>query len=508
MPLQQGDPSQIGRYRVTARLGAGGMGVVYLGAKEDGRQVAVKVLRPEYADDHEFRARFRREVQAMVRVQNRYTVRVLDAETEATVPYLVTDFAEGPALDEHVKATGPMHPEAVIRLASALAEALAAIHAAGVTHRDLKPSNVLLTDSGPMVIDFGIAQTADSVSITRTGMAVGSPGYMAPEQITGHAGQEADLFTWALIVAFAASGQPPYGTGQAAAILHRIISGSPDISAVPPQLMPVIQAALDHEPSRRPRAEDLLRELAPDALGGITPRTSLDSGMSPQTMGGRDQRTTMMDNGFDNDRTRTGFDPNRTRTMGGRTDPGATQQYGGTNRFDQPGGYGEPGTGGYGNRGYDEPGTGGYGGPRGYGDRGYDDRRPGRNWKGPAIAAVIVVAGAGLAFALLSNGGSGSNNPANTTLTTPPSTSAPAATQPPASVPATTLAPTTAPVTSAPPATTAPPPTTAPASAPVTSAPPASAPVTTPAAPATGATAGSTAGAAAPPATAGTVGGT
>ena len=445
-PLQQGDPPQIGRYMLTARLGAGGMGVVYLGTREDGQQVAVKVLRPEYADDSEFRARFRREVQAMVRVQNRYTVRVLDAETEAVAPYLVTDFAEGPALDEHVKTHGPLHPEAVVRLASALIEAIAAIHAAGVTHRDLKPSNVLLTDSGPMVIDFGIAQTADSVSITRTGMAVGSPGYMAPEQITGHAGQEADLFTWALIVAFAASGQPPFGTGQPAAILHRIISGSPDISAVPPQLMPLVQAALDREPSRRPRAEDLLRELAPGALGGISPRTVLDPGMTPQTMVDRQGQTSVRGNAFDQ---------GRTRTMA--SEPGPPPPY-----------YGEPG---------------GYGGPGGYGDRGYGYGEPGprRRWLGPAAVAAVAVVAIAVIVALMSNGG-GNKTPAGTTVT-PPGTTAPAApaqqtagtvpatTQaPPTTAPATTQAPTTAPATTQAP-TTAPPTTQAPTTAPATTAP-------------------------------------
>jgi eukaryotic-like serine/threonine-protein kinase len=276
MPLQQGDPPQVGRYRLTARLGAGGMGVVYLGHAGDGRQVAVKVLRPEYADDAEFRARFRREVAAMTRVRNRYTVQVLDADTDSATPFIVTQFADGPSLSEHVNAQGPLYPEAVFRLAAALAEAIAAIHAAGVTHRDLKPSNVLLTNAGPMVIDFGIAQVADGASITRTGMAVGSPGYMAPEQVTGHAGREADIFTWALIVAFAASGRPPFGTGETVGILHRILNESPDVSAVPPQLMPLVSAALAKDPRHRPRAVDLLGELSPGSVAGMTPQTVVD----------------------------------------------------------------------------------------------------------------------------------------------------------------------------------------------------------------------------------------
>jgi serine/threonine protein kinase len=261
MPLQQGDPPQIGRYRILARLGAGGMGVVYLGQSADGQQVALKVLRPEFAGDPDFRARFRREVSAMARVRNRYTVQVLDAAPDSALPFLATRFAAGPSLEEHVKTHGPLGPDDVLMLASALAEALAAIHAAGVAHRDLKPSNVLLTDSGPVVIDFGIAQVTDSISITQTGLAVGSPGYMAPEQVTGRAGAEADIFTWALVVAYAASGQPPFGTGPTAAILHRITSSRPDVSAVPSQLKSLVKRAIAKDPRRRPAAADLLREL-------------------------------------------------------------------------------------------------------------------------------------------------------------------------------------------------------------------------------------------------------
>jgi serine/threonine protein kinase len=310
MPLQQGDPSRIGRYQLTARLGAGGMGVVYLGYADEGQQVAVKVLRPEYADDPEFRARFQREAAAMARVRSRYAVRVLDADTDSATPFLVTEFAEGPSLSEYVDARGPLHPEAVYRLAAALAEALAAIHAAGVAHRDLKPSNVLLTNAGPMVIDFGIAQLADGASITRTGMAIGSPGYMAPEQVTGHAGQEADVFTWALIVAFAASGRPPFGTGATVGILHRILNENPDISAVPPQLMPLVMSALDKDPGRRPRAVDLLSELSPGAASGMAPPTVVD----------RQAGRTVLDNGFSGNTARLG-NTARTRAVGAQRNP-------------------------------------------------------------------------------------------------------------------------------------------------------------------------------------------
>ncbi|HSZ40192.1 MAG TPA: serine/threonine-protein kinase [Trebonia sp.] len=357
-PLQQGDPAQIGRYQLTARLGSGGMGVVYLAQAGDGRQVAVKVLRPEYADDGEFRARFQREVAAMRRVRNRYTVQVLDADTDSAMPFLVTEFADGPSLDEHVRAQGPLHPQATIRFAGALAEALAAIHAAGVTHRDLKPSNVLLTGRGPMVIDFGIAQVADSVSITRTGMAIGSPGYMAPEQVTGHAGREADIFTWALIVAFAASGQPPFGTGPTVAILQRILNDRPDISGVPPQLTRLVQAALAKDPKRRPAAVDLLRELSPGGATAAMPPPASDPqlGVAPTAIAGQ------------------------TAVAGGATRNVWDNGSGGTARTRVPGG--EPG--------------------------------PRRRWFAPAVAAgaaVAVIIGVGVA--LLANGGSqpGSSTP-------------------------------------------------------------------------------------------------
>ncbi len=218
-PLLDTDPSQVGRYRLVARLGAGGMGVVYLGVTEDGQQVAVKVLRPELADDPEFRVRFGREVTMLTRVQGVCTVRVIEADTEAPKPFLVTEYADGPSLSEYINTSGPLDAGMLYGLATGLAEALAAIHAAGIVHRDLKPSNVLLTAGGPKVIDFGIAQALDTTSLTRTGITVGSAGFMAPEQITGRAGTAADIFTWAVTVAYAASGQSPFGTGASDAIL-------------------------------------------------------------------------------------------------------------------------------------------------------------------------------------------------------------------------------------------------------------------------------------------------
>jgi hypothetical protein len=263
-PLRDTDPAQVGRYRLTARLGAGGMGVVYLGAgpdSGDGRLVAVKVLRPELTDDPEFRDRFGREVANLTRVKGVCTVRVIEADTESDQPFLVTEYVPGPSLSEYVAKYGPPGPDMMYGLATGLAEALTAIHAAGVVHRDLKPSNVLLGRDGPKVIDFGIAQALDATSVTRTGMMVGSAGFMAPEQVTGRAGQAADVFAWAVTLTYAASGEMPFGTGSSEAILYRILHAEPDTAAVPKALRPLVEAALVKEPQRRPTAGELLARL-------------------------------------------------------------------------------------------------------------------------------------------------------------------------------------------------------------------------------------------------------
>ena len=260
-PLRETDPTRVGSYPLLARLGAGGMGVVYLASGQDGRRVALKVLRPEMADDAEFRTRFSREVTALTRVQGMCTVRVIDADTTSARPFLVTEYAEGPSLAEYVDSRGPMDPQMLYGLATGLAEALTAIHAAGIVHRDLKPSNVLLTAGGPKVIDFGIAQMLDATAVTRAGMTVGSAGYMAPEQIMGRAGTAADIFSWAVTVAYAASGHSPFGTGTSEVILYRILHETPNIAAVPPALHAQVAAAIDKDPHARPTAPELLSQL-------------------------------------------------------------------------------------------------------------------------------------------------------------------------------------------------------------------------------------------------------
>ena len=265
--LRAGDPARIGHYRLTARLGSGGMGVVYLGVGWDGSQVAVKVLRPELADDQDFRHRFRREVSALMRVKGVCTVRVIEADTQSARPFMVTEYAEGPSLAEYIDAQGLLGPDMLYGLATGLAEALTVIHAAGIVHRDLKPSNVILTDAGPKVIDFGIARALDALSMTKTGMMVGSAGFMAPEQIGGRPGPAADIFVWGVTVAYAATGQSPFGTGETHAILYRVLHADPDIAAVPQQLRPLVVAALAKDPEQRPTAQQLLDRLTSTSIG-------------------------------------------------------------------------------------------------------------------------------------------------------------------------------------------------------------------------------------------------
>jgi serine/threonine protein kinase len=260
-PLRSDDPTRIGHYRLTARLGAGGMGVVYLGVAWDGSPVAIKVLRPELADDQEFRRRFGREVAALVRVKGECTVRVIEADSQSSAPFVVTEYAPGPSLSEYIEKYGSVGADLLYGLATGLAEALTVIHAAGIMHRDLKPSNIILTETGPKVIDFGIARRQNTADLTQTGMMIGSMGFMAPEQISGHPGPEADIFAWGVTVAYAGTGRTPFGAGNTHSVLYRIVYGDPDIAAVPDSLRPLVAAALVKDPQARPTAQQLLDRL-------------------------------------------------------------------------------------------------------------------------------------------------------------------------------------------------------------------------------------------------------
>jgi serine/threonine protein kinase len=238
------------------------MGVVYLGVAWDGAPVAVKVLRPDLADDEEFRRRFGREVSALVQVKGECTVRVIEADSQSATPFVVTEYAPGPSLSEYMDKQGTVDGEMLFGLATGLAEALTVIHAAGIMHRDLKPSNIILTDAGPKVIDFGIARRQqDTSAVTKAGMMIGSMGFMAPEQITGNPGPEADVFAWGVTVAYAATGRSPFGSGSTHSILYQIMYGDADTVRVPDSLRPLVESALSKDPQHRPTARQLLDRL-------------------------------------------------------------------------------------------------------------------------------------------------------------------------------------------------------------------------------------------------------
>ncbi|MEU8001713.1 serine/threonine-protein kinase [Catellatospora sp. NPDC049111] len=274
--LHPGDPRQVGRVRLLGRLGAGGMGVVFLGQDSTGRQVAVKVIRADYARDRRFRARFAAEAAAARRVARFCTAQVLDAGTDGDVAYLVTEYIEGPTLTAAIDADGPMRGSTLDSLAIGIAAALNGIHAAGVVHRDLKPGNVLLSRVGPKVIDFGIARAPDDLtSLTESGDLVGTPAYMAPEQFRGTATTATDVFSWGAVVTFAATGRLPFGTGTPYELMHRILSDAPDLGGLEQPLRGLVTRALDKEPARRPTARDLLLALVGDAADPIDAGTRI-----------------------------------------------------------------------------------------------------------------------------------------------------------------------------------------------------------------------------------------
>jgi predicted Ser/Thr protein kinase len=255
MPATDHLPGTLGPYRLQDRLGEGGMGVVHLARDTEGRAVALKVLHPLGSEGVNARRRLAREVETMRRVRSPYVAEVLDADVTGEFPYIVTRFVSGPTLDEMVRTRGPLSGPGLRRLAHGMAEALTAIHAAGVVHRDLKPGNVMLTDDRPIVIDFGIAQTGDATRLTQTGLVMGTPGYLAPEVIEGEPSSPAsDVHSWGSTMAFAATGHLPFGGGSYETIFYRIISGRADLSGVPAPLVPLISAALARDPSHRPSA--------------------------------------------------------------------------------------------------------------------------------------------------------------------------------------------------------------------------------------------------------------
>ncbi|MCX0244200.1 serine/threonine-protein kinase [Streptomyces drozdowiczii] len=275
-PLQANDPAEVAGYRLAARLGAGGMGRVYLSHTEDGRAVAIKVVRPELADDPDFRRRFGREVRAARRVRGAYTAELIDADAEAATPWLATLYVPGPSLTQAVARQGPLPVPALLWLMAGMAEALQAIHAEGIVHRDLKPSNVLLASDGPRVIDFGIALAADGTSYTTTGHPIGTPAYMAPEQASGEGATAAsDVFALAQTAAYAALGKPLYGDGPGVYVLYRIIHSEPDLTLLPEPLRPLFARCLAADPAERPAPAEIVewcrQRLGEEAEAGTAP---------------------------------------------------------------------------------------------------------------------------------------------------------------------------------------------------------------------------------------------
>ena len=261
--LQAGDPQRVGPYVLLGRLGSGGMGRVYLARSPGGRMVAVKVIRANLAEDPGFRRRFAREVSAARKVGGLFTAQVVDADTDGPVPWLVTAYVPGTSLSDAVERQGPLPETSVLALAAGLAEGLIAIHAAGVIHRDLKPSNVLLAQDGPRIIDFGISSAADATALTGTGFMIGSPGFMSPEQAEGlTVGPASDIFSLAGVLIYAARGEGPFGTGDTAALLYRVVHGKPNIDNVPDHLRPLIKRSLSRDPRRRPTAAEFLADLS------------------------------------------------------------------------------------------------------------------------------------------------------------------------------------------------------------------------------------------------------
>jgi serine/threonine protein kinase len=382
--LRPTDPASVGKYRLTGRLGSGGMGEVFLGESPGGRLVAVKLIRADLAQRPDFRVRFAREVEAARRVGGIYTAPVVDADPDGEQPWLVTAYVDGPSLAETVEAQGPLPAEAVLRLAAGLAEGIAAIHAAGVVHRDLKPSNVLLPPDGPRIIDFGISRPVDDESLTSTGSIVGSPGFMSPEQADARtAGPPSDIFSLGSVLTFAATGEGPFGSGLPGVLLYRIVNLAPNYTGVPRELRPVVERCLAKEPADRPTAEQVLalvREAASSPPGEPAddgaPRTvNRPGGAAVAPAPSRPQRR----------------DP---PSAASPPPPGQqTPGYPAAPAYPAPPAYG------YATPGLTPPP--GYRGPEAY--PAYQppggQRRPGAAWIGVAVAVVLLVAAGGIVFA-------------------------------------------------------------------------------------------------------------
>ncbi|MFF8286944.1 protein kinase [Streptomyces albus] len=284
MRLRREDPRVVGSFRLHRRLGAGGMGVVYLGSDRRGQRVALKVIRPDLAEDQEFRSRFAREVSAARRIRGGCTARLVAADLEADRPWFATQYVPGPSLHDKVNEEGPLPAAQVASIGAALAEGLVAVHEAGVVHRDLKPSNILLSPKGPRIIDFGIAWATGASTLTHVGTAVGSPGYLAPEQVRGAAVTPAtDVFALGATLAYAATADSPFGQGSSDVMLYRVVHEEPQLDTVHAALAPLIRACLVKSPEDRPSTLQLslrLKEIAAREARGLP-----DGGEGAVTLG-------------------------------------------------------------------------------------------------------------------------------------------------------------------------------------------------------------------------------
>ncbi|MFJ1562490.1 serine/threonine-protein kinase [Streptomyces mirabilis] len=284
-PARPGDPVRIGPYRIIGRLGSGGMGTVHAALDPDGLRVAVKLIHPAQADDDEFRARFKREVEVSRRISGPCLVPLLAADTNAAAPWLATEYIPGPTLGQHITANGPLSGARLYALAAGTAAALAAVHAAGVAHRDVKPANIVLAPSGPRVLDFGIAHALDGTSVTRTGVLTGTTGWISPEAYrTGTTVPAGDVFAWGALIAYAATGLLPFGTGAPDTVAYRVISGEPDTAGMPDDLLALVTSALAKAPDDRPSAATLTGKctalLATQTTQALHPETDLPTAVN------------------------------------------------------------------------------------------------------------------------------------------------------------------------------------------------------------------------------------
>ncbi|MEV0778792.1 protein kinase [Streptomyces sp. NPDC050428] len=273
MRLRREDPRVVGSFRIHRRLGQGGMGVVYLGSDRRGQRVALKVIRPDLAEDQEFRSRFAREVSAARRIRGGCTARLVAADLDADRPWFATQYVPGPSLHDKVAEDGPLTAAEVASVGAALSEGLLAVHEAGVVHRDLKPSNILLSPKGPRIIDFGIAWATGASTLTHVGTAVGSPGFLAPEQVRGAVvTPSTDVFALGATLAYAATADSPFGHGSSEVMLYRVVHEEAQLYGVPDALAPLVRACLAKDPEERPSTLQLsmrLKEIAAREAQGL-----------------------------------------------------------------------------------------------------------------------------------------------------------------------------------------------------------------------------------------------